>query len=89
MSAAIREGKRLTAFHEAGHAVMAELCGQHITKVEIEGDSEHSGSVQSLRFEPDPQASYDRSARTIALIKDAGATKFAFVGNAQHREFGR
>jgi ATP-dependent Zn protease len=48
------QGKRLTAFHEAGHAVMAELCGQHITKVEIEGDSEHSGSVQSLRFEPDP-----------------------------------
>ena len=54
MSTTTREGQRLTAFHEAGHAVMAELCGQHITKVEIEGDSEHSGSVQSLRFEPDP-----------------------------------
>jgi ATP-dependent Zn protease len=54
MSTTSREGKRLTAFHEAGHAVMAELCGQHITRVEIEGDSEHSGSVQSLRFEPDP-----------------------------------
>ena len=54
MSTTTREGQRLTAFHEAGHAVMAELCGQHITKVEIEGDSEHSGSLQSLRFEPDP-----------------------------------
>jgi ATP-dependent Zn protease len=54
MSAATWQGQRLTAFHEAGHAVMAELCGQHITKVEIEGDSEHSGSVRSLRFEPDP-----------------------------------
>lgn len=42
-----------------------------------------------LRFEPDANASYDRSARTIALIKESGAKSFAFVGNAQHREFGR
>ncbi|XUU61289.1 ExbD/TolR family protein [Erythrobacter sp. HA6-11] len=42
-----------------------------------------------LRFEPDAYASYDRSARTIALIKDAGATRFAFIGNEKHREFGR
>ncbi len=41
---------RLTAYHEAGHAVMAQLCGQHVTEVEIIGDEEHSGSVQSLRF---------------------------------------
>lgn len=46
--------ERLTAIHEAGHAVMAELCGQHLTEVEIEGDSEHAGTVQSLRFPPDP-----------------------------------
>ncbi len=42
-----------------------------------------------LHFEPDAQASYDRSARTIALIKGAGAKSFAFVGNAKYREFGR
>ena len=41
-----------------------------------------------LRFEPDALASYDRSARTIALIKESGAESFAFVGNAKHREFG-
>jgi len=41
---------RLTAYHEAGHAVMAQLCGQRITEVEIIGDSEHSGSVRSLRI---------------------------------------
>lgn len=42
-----------------------------------------------LRFEPDANAGYDRSARTIALIKEAGAKSFAFVGNARHRDFGR
>lgn len=41
---------RLTAYHEAGHAVMAQLCGQQITEVEIIGDEDHSGSVKSLRF---------------------------------------
>ena len=41
-----------------------------------------------IRFDPDPRASYARSARTIALIKDAGIEKFAFVGNERHRVFG-
>lgn len=40
----------MTAYHEAGHAVMAQLCGQQITEVEIIGDDDHSGSVRSLRF---------------------------------------
>ena len=42
--------ERLTAFHEAGHAVMAELCGRLLTEVEIVGDREHSGMVHSLAF---------------------------------------
>lgn len=41
-----------------------------------------------IRFDPDPRASYDRSARTIALIKDSGIEKFAFVGNERYRAFG-
>jgi ATP-dependent Zn protease len=48
------EAERLTAFHEAGHAVMAELCGRQVTEVEIVGDREHSGMVHSLAFPPDP-----------------------------------
>lgn len=43
----------------------------------------------AVKFQPDAYASYDRAAKTIALIKDAGVTKFAFVGNEKHREFGR
>ena len=42
-----------------------------------------------LRFEPAALASYDQASRTIALIKDAGAEKFAFIGNAQHKDFDR
>ena len=42
-----------------------------------------------LEFKPSALASYDTSAKTIALIKDAGATKFAFIGNAEHRGFER
>lgn len=42
-----------------------------------------------LEFQPSALASYDASARTIALIKDAGAKSFAFIGNVEHRTFGR
>jgi len=47
------DAMRLTAYHEAGHAVMAELCGRQVTEVEIVGDPEHTGSVHSLAFPPD------------------------------------
>jgi len=46
--------ERLTAYHEAGHAVMAQLCGRQVTEVEIVGDREHTGMVHSLVFPPDP-----------------------------------
>ena len=42
-----------------------------------------------LRFAPDPQASYNTSANVIALIKRQGAQKFAFIGNHQHKDFGK
>lgn len=42
-----------------------------------------------LRFSPDPQASYDASSKTILLIKDSGAKKFAFDRLYQHKKFQR
>ncbi len=42
-----------------------------------------------LRFEPAPTASYNTSVQTIALIKEAGASKFAFIGNHQHKDFAK
>jgi ATP-dependent Zn protease len=47
------ESERFTAYHEAGHAVMAQLCGQQVTRVEIVGEADHTGSVDSLRFPAD------------------------------------
>ena len=41
-----------------------------------------------IRFDPDAHASYETSARTIALIKDSGVENFAFVGNQKYRSFG-
>ena len=40
-----------------------------------------------LRFEPNAHASYDASAKTIALIKDSGVEHLAFIGNERHRSF--
>jgi len=40
-----------------------------------------------LRFEPDALASYDTSARTIALIREEGVDSFAFVDNERYRHF--
>ena len=54
MSNTFSDAERLTAFHEAGHAVMAQLCGRQVTEVEIVGDREHTGMVHSLVFPPDP-----------------------------------
>jgi biopolymer transport protein ExbD len=39
-----------------------------------------------LRFEPDAQASYDASARAIALIREEGADSFIFDGNEKYRD---
>ena len=43
----------------------------------------------TVRFDPHANASYDRSARTIALIKDSGTENFAFVGNERYKEWDR
>jgi biopolymer transport protein ExbD len=40
-----------------------------------------------LQFEPEPQASYDLSAKVLNIIKASGVTKFGFVGNEKYRVF--
>src|SRR4029453_18037592 len=42
-----------------------------------------------LQFEPEPQASYDLSAKVLNIIKASGVTKFGFVGNEKYRIFGK
>jgi len=62
------EAERLTAFHEAGHAVMAELCGRLLTEVEILGDRDLTGSVQSLALNPKPDAEVEDIERHLKVI---------------------
>jgi len=76
------DAERLTAFHEAGHAVIAELCGRLLTEVEIVGDREHSGSVQSLSFTPDPGAEAEDIERHLKIIL-AGTVAEARVSGRQ------
>ena len=40
-----------------------------------------------LQFEPDANASYDLSIKTLNVIKGSGVTKFGFVGNEKYRSF--
>ncbi|MBC7159012.1 MAG: biopolymer transporter ExbD [Porphyrobacter sp.] len=40
-----------------------------------------------LQFEPEPDASYDLSAKVLNVIKGSGVTKFGFVGNEKYRQF--
>ncbi|WP_156840780.1 ExbD/TolR family protein [Novosphingobium aquimarinum] len=42
-----------------------------------------------LQFQPDPQASYELSAKTLNVIKQSQVTKFGFVGNEQFAEFSK
>jgi biopolymer transport protein ExbD len=42
-----------------------------------------------LQYQPDPQASYDLSAKVLDIIKVSKVTKFGFVGNEMYSEFGK
>ncbi|MCB2059279.1 MAG: biopolymer transporter ExbD [Novosphingobium sp.] len=40
-----------------------------------------------LQFQPEPDASYDLSAKVLNIIKGSKVTKFGFVGNELYSEF--
>ncbi|WP_260926411.1 ExbD/TolR family protein [Novosphingobium sp. 9] len=42
-----------------------------------------------LQYQPEAEASYDLSAKTLQVIKASGVTKFGFVGNEQYQVFGK
>ena len=59
--------ERATAYHEAGHAVLAALCGERLTGVEIVGDEGCWGSVEALRTEAVPPQGADPAVPTAHL----------------------
>ena len=42
-----------------------------------------------LQFQPEPEASYDLSAKVLDIIKVSKVTKFGFVGNELYSEFNK
>jgi hypothetical protein len=78
----LANAESLTAVHEAGHAVMAELCGRLLTEVEIVGDHEHAGSVQSRAFNPSPDAETEDIERHLKIIL-AGIVAEAMVSGRE------
>jgi biopolymer transport protein ExbD len=64
--------------------------GEPITDGQLVGNLQHTLTVATepeLQFEPEPQASYDLSAKVLNIIKGSGVTKFGFVGNEKYRVF--
>jgi biopolymer transport protein ExbD len=42
-----------------------------------------------VQFRPEPDASYERSARVLLIVKQSRITNFGFVGNERYRTFGK
>ena len=66
--------------------------GERVSRTQLRNTVMHLAALPDepqLRFEPAPKASYNTSVQTIALIKEAGAGKFAFIGNHNHKDFAK
>jgi biopolymer transport protein ExbD len=64
--------------------------GEPITDGQLVGNLEQTltfATEPELQFEPEPQASYDLSAKVLNIIKGSGVSKFGFVGNEKYRVF--
>jgi biopolymer transport protein ExbD len=64
--------------------------GETITDGQLVGNLRQTltfATEPELQFEPEPQASYDLSAKVLNIIKASGVTKFGFVGNEKYRVF--
>ncbi len=70
--------RKRTAYHEAGHAVMAHLCGQRVVSVEILGDEELSGSVSTLSLGTDSTSSPAMELRILCLLAGQVAESLCF-----------
>jgi biopolymer transport protein ExbD len=62
------------------------------------GDAELNGLLSSVRamrpepevqFRPEANASYDRTARVLQIVKASRITRFGFVDNEKYRSFSR
>lgn len=73
---------RATAYHEAAHAVMGELCGRRLTEVEIVGDDDHAGSVRWLRFAEERPSEHEPGLPTAPIERQLLCTAAGMVAEA-------
>lgn len=65
--------------------------GRPVTLATLSANLEQSRAFPvepELQFVPEPQASYELSAKVLNVIRDSKVTKFGFVGNEKYRTFG-
>ena len=64
--------------------------GERVDRQELVGNLAIASGMDpepELQFEPEANASYDLSARTLNIIEASPVTKFGFVGNEKYRKF--
>ncbi len=64
--------------------------GERVDRQELVGNLALASRMDpepELQFEPEANASYDLSARTLNVIEASPVTKFGFVGNEKYRKF--
>ncbi len=66
--------------------------GAAVSDAQLIGLLRHTRAMNpapELQFEPDPLASYARSAAVLRMIDAAHVPSFGFIGNERYRAFGR
>ncbi|MBB3034495.1 ExbD/TolR family protein [Alteriqipengyuania lutimaris] len=64
--------------------------GEPVTQPELKANLALASEIApepELQFEPEANASYELSARTLNLIEASPVTTFGFVGNEKYRQF--
>ena len=66
--------------------------GEQVTQEQLGTLLDVSGGLApepELQFEPEANASYEVTARTLRAIEASPVTRFGFVGNEKYREFSK
>ena len=74
---------RLTAFHEAGHAVVAHLLGLTVSQVEVIGNGEDFGSCHTLRLPSGEAIAREHALEDALLVACAGAVAECIASGAK------
>jgi biopolymer transport protein ExbD len=66
--------------------------GQGITDAELAGALVRVRAMRpepEVQFQPEANASYERTAKVLQIVKASRVSRFGFLGNERYRNFGR